>query len=245
LPHFPALNIRTNGIEKLITAYLHLFSNEKIALINNDKNIVWKNVRKLIEHLAEHELDYMQAEHKCRDKQEKNQRNNERNEGTRNEGTSNEISKLENELLTLPLKDRALEHFINPFDVGWENRYYNALFDIENMLPERHKEISNNYLEGLEWTFAYYTSGCLDWRWTYKYSYPPLLTDLKKYVPHFEVNLITKCEKNPITTSQQLNYVLPEEIKKEFMPLEMIKSERRENKIKWAYTKYFWEATYF
>ena len=228
LPHFPALNIRTNGIEKLINAYLHVFDN-KGGLINNDKKIVWKNVRKLIDYLAQHELDYIHAEYKTRDKQEKNQ-----------------LLKPENELLMLPLKDRAVEHFINPFDVGWEKRYYNALFDIEHVLPERHKEISLNYLEGLEWTFAYYTTGCLDWRWTYKYSYPPLLIDLKKYVPHFEVNLLTKCEKNPITTLQQLNYVLPEEVKKEFMlPTEIIKSEHREKKIKWAFCKYFWETTTF
>jgi 5'-3' exonuclease len=211
---------------------LHLFSTEKIALINNDKNIIWKNVRKLIEPLAKHELDYMQAEHKCRDKQEKNTQTNQ----------TKEKKDLENEILTLPLKDRAVEYFINPFDIGWETRYYNALFDIEHVLPEREKEIANNYLEGLEWTFAYYTTGCLDWRWTYKYSYPPLLKDLKKYVPHFEVNFIKKCKKNPISTLQQLNYVLPEDMKKDFMkPSEIIKSDR-EKKIKWAFCKYLWEA---
>ena len=229
LPHFPALNIRTNGIEKLITAYLQLFSNNKIGLIN-DKNIVWKNVRKLIDYLAEHEQDYIQAEYKNRNKQEKNIQTNQKED-------------LENEILNLPLKDRAVEHFINPFDVGWESRYYNALFDIENVLPEREKEIAINYLEGLEWTFAYYTTGCLDWRWTYKYSYPPLLKDLKKYVPHFEVNFIKKCEKNPISTLEQLNYVLPEEMKKKFIsPNEIIKSDKKEKKIKWAFCKYLWEA---
>jgi 5'-3' exonuclease len=230
LPHFPSLNIRTNGIEKLITAYLQLFSNDKIGLINNDKNIVWKNVRKLIDYLAQHEEDYIQAEYKIRNKQEKNIQTNQKED-------------LENKLLTLPLKDRAVEYFINPFDVGWESRYYNALFDIENILPEREKEFCVNYLEGLEWTFAYYTTGCLDWHWMYKYSYPPLLKDLKKYVPHFEVNFIKKCKKNPISIAEQLNYVLPEEMKKDLIATsEIIKLDEKKNKIKWAFCKYLWEA---
>ena len=31
---------------------------------------------------------------------------------------------------------------------------------------------------------------CSNWRWSYKYNYPPLLKDLVKYIPAFEVEFV-------------------------------------------------------
>jgi hypothetical protein len=70
-----------------------------------------------------------------------------------------------------PELSRELERYINPESPGWQQRYYKTLFDME-IDDERRKQICLNYLEGLEWTFKYYTSGCPDWRWSYKYNYP-------------------------------------------------------------------------
>lgn len=44
LPHFPAVNIRTGGIHKLVNAYIATIK-ENECLIDSEKNIVWKNVR--------------------------------------------------------------------------------------------------------------------------------------------------------------------------------------------------------
>ena len=62
MPHFPAINIRTNGIDILLETYHNLFNNETI--INKDK-INWKNLRKLVEELAKNEVSYCQHEMRC------------------------------------------------------------------------------------------------------------------------------------------------------------------------------------
>jgi len=106
-----------------------------------------------------------------------------------------------------------------------------------------------NYLEGLEWTFKYYSTGCIDWRWSYKYHYPPLLKDLLKYIPYFDTNLLEPREKNPVKEIVQLSYVLPRQSLR-FLPkrteaklLSEFDELYQENyEFEWAYCKYFWEG---
>ena len=90
----------------------------------------------------------------------------------------------------IPTYERTLEMYINPFKPNWQVRYYKCLFGLKRT-SDNLKEISNNYLEGLEWTYKYYTSGCPHWRWKYNYHYPPLFVDLCKYVPHYETDFIS------------------------------------------------------
>ena len=68
----------------------------------------------------------------------------------------------------------ALEKYIDPYTSMWQKRYYETLFNNEDNHYFK-KQVCLNYMEGLEWVMNYYTTGCIDWRWTYKYNYPPLL----------------------------------------------------------------------
>ena len=95
----------------------------------------------------------------------------------------------------------------------------------------------------------YYTDGCPDWRWSYKYSYPPLLCDLIHYVPYFETQFIIKKKPEPVSELVQLCYVLPKE-SLQLLPESLYNklnskySHWYDNdcEFKWAYCKYFWES---
>ena len=120
------------------------------------------------------------------------------------------------------------------------------LFDI---IPkeENIKKICENYLQGLEWVFKYYTNDCPDWNWKYNYSYPPLLNDLIKYIPDKCFEFIINNNSVPVEPETQLAYVLPydnlhllenyESFIENYCHLYTLK-----NKYKWSFCRYFWEC---
>jgi len=234
LPHFPALNIRTNGIDYLMGAYKTVIGPSEY--LTDGKVINWKYVLKLIQYLAKNELGYLLDEYKKRDKCE-------------SRCFPNKTAKeCDDKFQQYPIQNRVIEKYINPTEPGWQSRYYNKLFDID-ITDLRRKQISINYLEGLEWTIKYYTSGCADWRWCYKYDYPPLLSDLVKYVPYFDTEFIKHKDANPVTQLVQLSYVLPRNSLKllpELLWKKLIheRSEwyRLDYGFRWSFCKYFWEA---
>jgi len=237
LPHFPSLNIRTGGIDKLLSAYKILFGNSSNCLTNGE-NIIWNNVRKLIQFLADKELFYLKEEEKFRNKME----NYKYLENT----TDEKFKKFE----MIPTLERETEKFINPNKEYWETRYYQSLINIKyDFDNEKIKKLCINYLEGLEWNFKYYLNGCPDWRWTYKYNYPPLLIDLIKYIPVFNTTFIETIQPNPVSKIVQLCYVLS---KNSFNLIPQIISNKllndhpewykNEYNFEWSYCKFFWES---
>ena len=70
LPHFPALNIRTNGINILMETYRNVLGNSRKNIIKDGK-IIWKNFKLLVKELADNEENYIRDEFRLRNKQEK------------------------------------------------------------------------------------------------------------------------------------------------------------------------------
>jgi len=235
LPHFPALNIRTGGVDKILNAYKATIGGTKDVLTDGVV-IYWKNVRKLVTFLANQEEEFILAEMKLRSRRERNHYPTDTPE--------QKYVKFD----AIPTYDRELEKYINPFKSHWQERYYKALFDVD-IDEMRRKQICINYLEGLEWTMKYYTEGCADWRWCYKYSYPPLLTDLLQYIPYFETTFVKNMPENPVTQLVQLCYVLPR-TSLQFLPEGLYKKLMQDHsdwygvdyEFIWAFCKYFWES---
>lgn len=235
MPHFPALNIRTGGIDKIVNAYKSTIgtSNENLT---NGKKIYWKNVRRLIQTLSDSEEEFIRKEYKLRDKLEKRI--------LPNTTPEDKFAQFE----SLPLYERSLEKYINPFKPNWRNRYYKCLVNQETT-EEMIQDMCINYLKGLEWTIKYYTVGCTDWRWCYEYHYPPLLSDLLRYIPYFETEFFEKQAPSPVAELVQLCYVLPQQ-SLHLLPYNLYNKLIRDHvewykndcKFIWAYCKYFWES---
>jgi len=236
MPHFPSINIRTGGVNKMLNAYKATIGSTHDNLTDG-KKIYWKNVRKLVKFLCDQEEENFKTEMKSRDRRE---------QGFMPDKTPEEKMK---KMDSIPIYERQLEKYINPFKNGWEERYYKALFDIYILDEERKKQVCTNYLEGLEWTMKYYTVGCADWRWCYKYHYPPLLSDLIHYVPYFETEFVSPKPMHPVNELVQLCYVLPKQ-SLHFLPEELYKKlitdyshwYKKDCEFIWAFCRYFWES---
>ena len=237
LPHFPSLNIRTNGIDTLLETYKKCSATRNFCLVQGT-NINWKCLRSFIHELAKGEHERIKSEHNMRDYRSK-----------RPPRPRDGESEAECRLINIPMYERNIEKYIAPEKEDWEWRYYKTLLDVE-INNERKRDICVNYLEGLEWTLAYYTTGCKNFRWTYKYHYPPLLTDLAEYTPGLDTTFVESDNLGPVSPTTQLAYVLPRS-SLVLLPNKMIR-EILENtrphwyeakvELLWAYCKYFWES---
>ena len=118
MPHFPSVNIRTGGVDKMLNAYRATIGSTNENLTNG-KQIYWGNVRKLVKHLADLEEEHIKTESALRDKRERFR--------IPDETPEDKIKKFD----ALPTYERVIEKYIDPKTPNWQSRYYKSLFDIE------------------------------------------------------------------------------------------------------------------
>lgn len=279
MPHFPALNIRTGGIDTLLDAYRQTIGcspGEYIICFHEpslDHKINWTSYKRFIEYLADREDEFIRKEYKRRDRMQQLQgmhstgykgggsgssSGSNSNNGFNNkyndvvsEWSNEELPASMDEFNMCPIKYREKEKQINPFTQDWEQRYYSTLFHVK-ITASVCKNICTNYLEGLEWTFKYYSSGCIDWRWSYKHHYPPLLKDLCQFIPDTKHHdFLQVMEPRPIRDVVQLCYVLPRP-SLQLLPRQVLESLSKHpnfnsmyainHHMNWSFCKFFWEC---
>ncbi len=233
MPHFPSVNIRTGGIFKLMTAYKNVIGNKRN--LTDGKRIHWDNLYLLIEYLSKEEWKYIKKEYIDREKLEKRFL------------PSNTIEEQMERYLHTPTQNREIEHYINPLEPHWEKRYYDVLFESDDSLVFKRK-VSTNFLEGLEWVMRYYTTGCYDWRWCYRFNYPPLMKDLLKFIPRWDISMLENNDRS-VSPEVQLAYVLPKDSLKLLPTKIYVKLLKEKNhlykddcELVWAFCKYIWEC---
>ncbi len=153
MPHFPALNLRSNGMEILLKCY------QRVNLPLFCDKVIWENVRTFLETVSEYEKESMVKNHLFRKR------------------FMPDTSTLEKQVNNIPMVQMEKELYINPTQPGWEKRYY------ETLCPKEVPTVCRHFVHMLEWNMLYYTTGCPNWSIYYPLAYPPLLCDLKNHIP--------------------------------------------------------------
>ena len=261
LPHFPALNIRTHGIQRLMDIYRKCIGNtpERFLLSRTTPpTINWSEVTRFITELAKYETQFIHQEYSFRKKWDSK---------TPEQYPRKTIDDERRLLEDIPILFRQEETYISPKQDGWEYRYYQRLLSPTqtNMTKDDKKQVCIHYLEGLEWVCHYYTQGCMHWRWKYPHAYPPLLKDLAIYSPPLQTRFIHPNEDpysmRPFHPNTQLLYVLspnchstilPESVKKyiydtnetyiQYFTPHKTRNDILQWNFHWSFCRYFWEA---
>ena len=238
MPHFPAMNIRTHGIQALLDIYRMYIGNysDRFFISKSSGKIEWKNVRLFVCEVAKREHEFLLNEYNIRNKWDKR---------TFPETTDKEKEDL---LTNAPVLFRQEEKYICPDEEMWESRYYKSLFGFDTN-PHNIETLCVNYLEGLEWVYKYYTEGCVDWQWKYNYHYPPLFADLCKYIPDKDRVFVAATNNKSVAAFTQLAYVLPSSY------LTLLPDRHRQYLVEtypelylenysfqWSFCRYFWES---
>ncbi len=240
LPHFPSVSLRDDGHAQVISAYRKLASsvNQRgrgsFSLVANGR-INWPCMRDLIRELAARESDVARSRH---------QRAVERGHkpARPHEGESKEVARVN----SIPTACSGLEQYINPGAPGWRRRYCQELLECD-IGSARLARLSAAYVQGLEWTLAYYTEGCKDWLWVYPGAYAPPLSEVVKVVPDFDMELVPArtTAAADVCALEALHRVIPAAssavVPEGIRAAVASKDEGAEHL--WAFARYFWEGS--
>ena len=166
LPSMPSLKINKNGLDILLDTYCDLFKIHRTYLTTNE-HINKVPLKRLLEKIAEVEEQNLIKIYS----------HNSAKKITPNPSDRKEL------LDSIQIIDSKYVDNVRLGQPGYRDRFYYKYFKIS---PQEHdfnkslKVISQNYFDGLCWTFKYYKKGCADWNWCYRYHQSPLTSDFLK-----------------------------------------------------------------
>lgn len=204
LPHLPSIDIKIGGLETIYEAYMNIFQKlgENLITINRGKvNINHEFLLEFIFDLAFREENYF-----C-DILPQHLKRQFRRRCFETEPYKREIWNIEN------LKNVRIDDSIQlgKGDINeWKYRYYHHYFQTEEHMKETVDDICQNYFEGLVWVAKYYFESCPAWRWQYRYTHAPFLSDLYEYLKRKNIMKSFDVDNSkPINMYTQLVSVIP------------------------------------
>ncbi|KAK6455429.1 Kem1 5 [Scheffersomyces xylosifermentans] len=104
--------------------------------------------------------------------------------------------------------------------LDWKDKYYKDKLHFSIYDREKIVELTEHYVEGLQWVLYYYYQGVPSWNWYYKYHYSPRISDISVGLEELIKNgkELTYEKSTPFKPFEQLMAVLPARSRK-LMPL--------------------------
>ena len=89
-------------------------------------------------------------------------------------------------------------------------RYYNHYFHTDYRQDEFIDLVCQNYIDGLYWVARYYFEECPTWRWQYRYTHAPFLSDIMNYLSRVDCDDVHFEFQKPLDMYTQLVSVIPQ-----------------------------------
>ena len=200
MPHTPSIDLRNNGHEQVLDAYIKTRHRLDRHLVSKGK-MDTAFITYFLDLLADAEPGVLRNLEKSRDKF-----------NIRRFQFDSEYEKEKGLLNNWPMIHREVEKSIAAGTRGWHTRYYSTCFGIDPNDQHERDAISRNYFEVLKWTFDYYFNGNITFYMGYNFNYAPTVRDMVNYLrkTNIELSSISFKRGTPYNSLVQLMYILPE-----------------------------------
>jgi len=233
VPNIVSLSLKTsskkidNGLDIILEKYSNVFrdinnNSKEFKFLVNDCKINYKMFKDFCKQLADHEEDFLKQI-------ASNKRFFPQPQGTLSE-CELEIFRLDN--LSFKIKDPIMLG-----SKGDKERYYKHYYDI--VLPSpKINDMCKEYIYGLFWINNYYMKDCIDWIWCFSHHQGLFISDLYKYMENLKEDVFNELfvkpknnNYNKVKPFEQLMMVLPQQLNF-LLPLQLRKILQTDEKIK-------------
>jgi len=193
IPHLSTVNIKTDGMDKLMKCTKTSINNHNMLIINGAIN--HECLTNIFIELSKNEDNDMHTE--CEKYIKKGLHNTTENPS---------------DLYAIKHKDPLL-HLIYNNPTKWRQEYYKSLFGTNiTHCSLVVSQACENFVKGIYWTYAYYKKYDIDHLWYYPYTYAPTIKDIGNYCIVNKKTEILKIA-DYVPNNVQLLIVLPKESK--------------------------------
>jgi 5'-3' exoribonuclease 2 len=193
IPHLLTLNLKTNGLDKLVSCTGTTYSSH--GLLVQSSKINYMALCDILQQLAKNENQEI-----CEESQKYIKK------------TFHSNGKLNSDFYAIKHKDDIASKIYSNIS-NWRHVYYKHLFYANTAIDSSVISMAcESFITGIYWTYAYYKKSDHDNTWYYPYAYPPTHKDVANYAIGNSSPLMVKSNIS-LNATMQMQIVLPVESK--------------------------------